>query len=97
MTLRQKYQYVRPEKNTKYARLNLKKKNYEIRAEFGICWGVLKKFLNRAACTLHMPMIITLILMLLHNVIVTGRNVTKRSCTQRKSSKTLSFQNINVT
>ncbi len=87
MTLRQKYQYVRPEKNTKYARgtitLNLKKKNYEIRAEFGICWGVLKKFLNRAACTLHMPMIITLILMWLHSVIVTGRNVTKRSCTQR--------------
>ncbi len=32
--LRQKYQFVRPEKNTKYARgtitLNLKKKNYEI-------------------------------------------------------------------
>jgi hypothetical protein len=32
-----------------------------------------------------------------HNVNVTGRNVTKCSCTQRKGSKTLSFQNVNVT
>ncbi len=32
-----------------------------------------------------------------HNVNVTWCNVTKRSCTQRKSSKTWSFQNVNVT
>ncbi len=32
-----------------------------------------------------------------HNINITWRNVTKRSCTQCKSSKRYSFQNVNVT
>jgi hypothetical protein len=53
VTLRQRYQFVRPEKNTKFTRgtttLILKEKNYKIRAEFGIRWGPLARSpLNRA-------------------------------------------------
>jgi hypothetical protein len=56
VTLRQKYLFVRPEKNTEkntqFTRgtitLILKKKIYEIRAEFGIRWGPLARSpLNR--------------------------------------------------
>ncbi len=70
-TLRQKYQFVRPEiilcSRYKYS-LNLKKNRVNtVCAEFGIRWGVLKQFLYRAAC--YVRTAFSEYLYLLHSII----------------------------
>jgi hypothetical protein len=71
VTLRQKYQFVRPEKNTKvnscYGHFILRKRTMKIRAEFGIRWVVLKQFLYRAAC--YVRTAFSEYLYLLHSII----------------------------